>query len=63
MKNCRIFACTCNHQFQDELYGRRMRVFNPRKAPGEYTCTVCNAKKTDDAEKSAGKQTKQAASK
>lgn len=39
----RILRCNCNHLFQDERYGRRMRVHNPtRKSPiPTYKCTVC----------------------
>lgn len=39
-----IFACTCKSDFQDELYGKGNRLFNP-KGKGEkidgYRCTVC----------------------
>lgn len=40
----RIIQCTCQHEFQDELYGKRNRVFNETvsgdKVTG-YRCTVC----------------------
>lgn len=40
----KIFSCTCNHEFQDSVYGKRNRVFNPRgkgDTPSGYRCTVC----------------------
>jgi hypothetical protein len=40
-----IHKCTCKHEYQDETYGKGMRVFNKmkEKGPGElrYRCTVC----------------------
>lgn len=35
--------CNCESKFQDELYGKGMRVYNLRegKANGKATCTVC----------------------
>ncbi len=40
-----ILRCSCKHEFQDERYGRGMRVHNPcsDKGPrsGQATCTVC----------------------
>lgn len=39
-----IHACNCNHEFQDKLYGKFNRVFNPmvrdRRVVG-YRCTIC----------------------
>lgn len=38
-----IFKCTCNNEFQDETYGKGMRVMNSKggdKISG-WTCTVC----------------------
>lgn len=37
-----IKPCTCKHKFQDDRYGKGMRVFN--KAQGGYRCTVCGTK-------------------
>lgn len=40
-----ILRCTCEHEYQDEKYGKGMRVHNERakdpKSPQEYRCTVC----------------------
>ena len=35
--------CNCESKFQDELYGKGVRVYNLRegKANGKATCTVC----------------------
>ena len=39
-----IFQCTCKNEFQDQVYGKGYRLFNP-KGKGEkvdgYRCTVC----------------------
>jgi hypothetical protein len=38
----KILACTCEHEFQDETYGKGKRAMNPKDSKeGEYTCTVC----------------------
>lgn len=36
----RIMRCTCQHEFQDETYGKGMRVHNVSKS-GRAVCTVC----------------------
>lgn len=45
MAECKIMKCTCNHEFQDETYGKGMRVFNPigkgSNQGDNYICTVC----------------------
>lgn len=45
MAECKIMKCDCKHDFQDSVYGKGMRVFNPQgkgKDQGEeYICTVC----------------------
>lgn len=37
--------CTCNSEFQDELYGKGIRLFNTcgdnKGKITEYRCTVC----------------------
>lgn len=38
-----VFVCTCNHAFQDSVYGKGKRVFNEGKTA--YRCTVCKASK------------------
>lgn len=39
-----IFACNCVSEFQDQVYGKGYRLFNPKgkgsKVDG-YRCTVC----------------------
>ena len=42
-----IKKCSCNHEYQDEKYGKKLRVFN-RKADGKFTCSVCR-RETGDA--------------
>jgi hypothetical protein len=41
----RIIPCTCTHQFQDERYGKGMRLHNEtmkgEKENRQYRCTVC----------------------
>jgi hypothetical protein len=42
--DCKIVKCTCKHEFQDETYGKGMRVYNPagdKQSGGR--CTVCGA--------------------
>lgn len=40
-----VQECVCNNKYQDERYGKKMRVKNslPEKTdrPQEYRCTVC----------------------
>ena len=41
-----IAKCTCKHEYQDEKYGKGMRVFNRMeqvKQGKKYRCTVCGA--------------------
>ena len=38
-------SCTCNHAFQDNAYGKGVRIANEAKAPDGRTrhrCTVCS---------------------
>lgn len=37
---------SCKNEYQDQQYGRGMRVMNPRIKDGEYRCTVCSATKS-----------------
>lgn len=40
----KVMPCTCKHEFQDEKYGKNMRVFNERMSGGKsngWRCTVC----------------------
>ena len=39
-----ILQCKCKHSYQDFLYGKQQRVFNPMaKEENQYCCTVCEA--------------------
>jgi LSD1 subclass zinc finger protein len=40
------YTCKCNHDFQDNQYGKNVRIYNPtsKKYPDgtqEFRCTVC----------------------
>lgn len=35
-----IMKCNCEHEFQDEVYGKGMRVHNVSPS-GKAACTVC----------------------
>lgn len=41
-----ILKCTCQHEGQDKLHGKKMRVMNQIKtsqhADKQYRCTVCS---------------------
>ena len=39
----KVMACICDHEYQDEKYGKRRRLHNPN-AKG-YVCTVCGNQK------------------
>lgn len=39
-----ILKCTCQHQFQDDTYGKQMRVHNVN-TNGEAFCTVCTPRR------------------
>jgi hypothetical protein len=40
-----ILLCDCNHAFQDERYGRKLRVHN--KTQGlQARCTVCGKERS-----------------
>jgi hypothetical protein len=36
-----IKRCTCKNEFQDERYGKGLRVHNVKKEGNKATCTVC----------------------
>ena len=46
----KILKCTCQHEYQDEIYGKGNRVHNPLKTSQheqpKYRCTVCKQEKT-----------------
>jgi hypothetical protein len=41
-----IKQCTCTHKFQDETYGKGMRVHNIAGDGKSSKCTVCNNKRS-----------------
>lgn len=45
-----IKSCTCQHAWQDKIYGQGKRVQNPKKAGG-YRCTVCGKDSTESSPK------------
>ena len=54
MAATKVMQCSCKSDFQDNLYGKGMRLFNLRdekKHPGEATCTVCGTKKSNNSGK------------
>ena len=36
-----IKQCTCDHEFQDKIYGKKMRVCNTLDKSTRARCTVC----------------------
>ena len=48
--NPKVMSCSCDHKFQDEKYGKGMRLFNrTAKTVGSsyvYRCTVCTREKS-----------------
>ena len=48
MAQTKVMKCSCQHEAQDKIYGKHMRLFNLRddkKHKGEAFCTVCGEKK------------------
>lgn len=43
MAESKIMKCTCAHEYQDRVYGKSMRLFNPigKSQDSGYRCTVC----------------------
>jgi hypothetical protein len=40
-KSPRKSSCTCVQTFQDQVYGKGIRLWNKTKGVGEYRCTGC----------------------
>ena len=38
----KIMPCSCQHQSQDEIYGKGMRLWNRMGDSDNYRCTVCH---------------------
>jgi len=46
MTDSRKFKCTCVSKYQDKIYGKGKRVFNPLQGNVKgYRCTVCGKTK------------------
>ena len=45
----KILTCSCEHEYQDKLYGKHKRVHNQtKKQNGEvYRCTVCSKERIE----------------
>lgn len=43
-----IYECVCQHEYQDKLYGKGRRVWNPLGVQGKsgIRCTVCKRENT-----------------
>lgn len=47
MKKSEVLFCSCQHKYQDKIYGKQKRLHNARseenarKGNGKYRCTVC----------------------
>lgn len=48
----KIMKCDCKHEFQDQTYGKGMRVHNPAPqkgaSPQRMRCTVCRKERNID---------------
>ena len=42
-----IKPCTCQSEFQDNMYGKGMRVHSEKKVGREAKCTVCGKTKAN----------------
>lgn len=58
----KVIECGCNHQAQDKLYGKGMRVHNLTQKGNESTsiwrCTVCEAERGTNQPKTTTKKKK-----
>lgn len=41
-----IKQCSCEHTYQDKVYGHKQRVHNLNVKKDKATCTVCSSIKT-----------------
>lgn len=52
MTPTKVCPCFCAHPFQDQVYGKGMRLHNQapgkggKQTPNRYRCTVCKSEKT-----------------
>lgn len=47
MKTYKTILCTCNHDYQDSIYGQKMRTCNllsqsKKESVSRFRCTVCS---------------------
>lgn len=48
MEGTKVLRCSCHHDYQDEKYGKGMRVHNLVTAKGKplgWACTVCTPRR------------------
>lgn len=38
---CCVRPCSCDSEYQDKKYGRKLRLFNKMKKENCWRCTVC----------------------
>jgi hypothetical protein len=52
--SAKILICSCEHEYQDKLYGKYHRVHNQtKKQDGQvWRCTVCSKERTEQGTKS-----------
>ena len=44
-RGVKIIKCHCDHEHQDERYGKKMRVHNKKAESKGWRCTVCTDEK------------------
>jgi hypothetical protein len=46
----KVLGCNCKHEFQDQRYGKGMRLHNQKNSKtagvNEWRCTVCKSEKS-----------------
>ena len=53
-----IAKCVCNHEYQNQRYGKGNRVHNQTKKATEIRCTVCGIINKQDEQNESKKETK-----
>ncbi len=46
-KKIKIIKCRCDHGYQDEKYGKKLRIHNKKADNKGYRCTVCADEKSE----------------
>lgn len=44
---CAKLKCSCEHEIQDAMYGKGVRLFNPCKLGAGWRCTVCGKERLE----------------